>query len=1009
MSASNHWVILPKLPGTKTAATVVEIKEGERQEIGRAELYLPDKRISRKMFVLECAKSEQEDEVKLKISVLGMNTSYVQVDRDSPKVSMRKGETFELSNGSQIYLLPGGLYVVDVYHYELWQQRHPELTVAQVRQHGQRQAAIRAQQLRQQKKQRENEEKEKEEKEKEKEKEPPQDEEEVVQPNSEVQSSSSSSKTSAKTKTQSTAASSSLRVTSPSALASAVRNRSQTVSVDKKDKDKDKDKDHRGRARSRSPDKKGRRGLSPTRLFLSKDKKSKSTPRLRSASPLRRRGGGGNEGAESSGALDQVDDDWVQLAGVQASDDPNYKVRAYLGDNVIFRQLGIHNTFKTLVLTVDTSVVEMRDDMLKKTCKGMTATQRQLIQEECSDYTLYNLLENGALAKLADAETPFRSVQRLAFRSTSQPLGMRLTEADVAQRSIPNLLNEPVVQQAQPPPLPDGSRMIRAYVDDNAAFRSLGIHNTFKTLIVNDELTVDALEQAMLGKLCKAMTYDQKRTIREQCEGYRLHVPSAIGADRLLEPDELIFPYPEEIFLFRRPDDDEQADQDGNVKREVSSGAAAAAAAVAASSSDAGGPQTSSSDAGGPRTSSSIGAMQRDGSAAALAIVSDDEEGDVDGAGYIVRAHVKDSMVFRQLGLNNTFKTLLVRPGTTVAMMEEALIKKMCKAMTPIQTQVVQKECRQYRICELMPDGGARLMEPFEKPHRFGLKEFLFKPAAASIASLARSQSPPPAGRSSASATPSIRSTIASSADIRRISLERGRQPVSSAAIMQHQPKRAPPQQQQQVDADDAAATDQVDRLDTEALDAKRRMLADKQAELEAREQSLNRKSAELLPAGRMPVGRRPQHEQDDEEQQDSDAAHQHVDAEAEKHVILFGPQVDDDDDDKDASKEEEAQDNDNDDDNDNEGESRRLCVIVQVCDGWKVKLPLPGTATVATLVSLIIQRLAAKPQRLSAAKLPFERLSDIVLVDSDDCDLYEDDLLQDAWETGEIIYIRWQ
>ena len=63
--------------------------------------------------------------------------------------------------------------------------------------------------------------------------------------------------------------------------------------------------------------------------------------------------------------------------------------------------------------------------------------------------------------KFNDTECPFRTVRKLAFRSMKTPLPAPPTEDELAKKSIPNLLVQPI--KAKHIELPEGMKMIRAF------------------------------------------------------------------------------------------------------------------------------------------------------------------------------------------------------------------------------------------------------------------------------------------------------------------------------------------------------------------------------------------------------------------------------------------------------------------------------------------------------------------------------------------------------------------
>mmetsp|Transcript_4843 Transcript_4843/g.14798 ORF Transcript_4843/g.14798 Transcript_4843/m.14798 type:complete len:682 (-) Transcript_4843:150-2195(-) len=72
--------------------------------------------------------------------------------------------------------------------------------------------------------------------------------------------------------------------------------------------------------------------------------------------------------------------------------------RAYLGDSPVLRQLGLHNTFKSVPITQETTVEEMNAFMVQALQKGMTDAQRSAIQSECANYIVCEQSGKGGKA-----------------------------------------------------------------------------------------------------------------------------------------------------------------------------------------------------------------------------------------------------------------------------------------------------------------------------------------------------------------------------------------------------------------------------------------------------------------------------------------------------------------------------------------------------------------------------------------------------------------------------------
>ncbi|MDP2434892.1 MAG: hypothetical protein Q8P67_04050 [archaeon] len=640
-------------------------------------------------------------------------------------------------------------------------------------------------------------------------------------------------------------------------------------------------------------------------------------------------------------------------------------MRAYLPDNVIWRQLGIHNTFKTLVLTPETTVTQMKESMFQKICKGMTYTQRALVAEECHDYTLYDFLPSGALAKLKDNDKPFQSVRKLAYRSTNVPLPTPPTQEEVNKKSIPNLLNHPP-PKPKSVELPEGTRMIRAFTDDNPVFRELGIHNTFKTLILTEDTTVSELIPIFIAKLSKAMTSQQIDRLKRQCESYRLYLPSQTGPDMLLEPSSK--PYKMgEFLLFKNA--------------------------------------ASHHDAEHSNTAHSPDAHDND---------------------FIVRAYLNENMVFKQLGLNNTFKALVITPNTTVAMIEEMMVKKMCKAMTPIQTQVVHKECRHYCMYEVLPNAGARLMEKFEKP--FGVvKEVIFKPSpfAAEAAGTIRGRSmsgdgragnlPPPPGVNLLNQSLPASSILAA---------------VEAAFHLQHPlvgshsyELLASPQAP---DAPVSASSSPVSASSSPDFKSPLSLSCPNQTSTPGGSSSSPTASPRTLsPSSSFESQSSPRTPQPPTPSSSSSFRPSAVDedfstgsptssqAEPSEPESASQPQ--------DASRQPSVETTivfiSNEDDAPTPAsillasgmlEDATVRINVEVTPGWKIKIPTSVNQTIGGLISEVKARLRSKIDRLLSMSLDPETIDQISLEDADQVELFPEDSVSDAWKEGETLHVLW-
>src|SRR3989338_4848584 len=132
-------MVAPIMPEFNFPSTILQFKTKTTRSIGRVDLFLPDKRVSRSMLRMASDEAGQ-----LSVEVLGMNTCYVRLAGTSTLQIMHKHTNYLLSHGSRIYLLPGAVYVLEVYHTSRWQAQNIEKNVDHVREAGERIATVRA-------------------------------------------------------------------------------------------------------------------------------------------------------------------------------------------------------------------------------------------------------------------------------------------------------------------------------------------------------------------------------------------------------------------------------------------------------------------------------------------------------------------------------------------------------------------------------------------------------------------------------------------------------------------------------------------------------------------------------------------------------------------------------------------------------------------------------------------------------------------------------------------------
>ena len=108
--------------------------------------------------------------------------------------------------------------------------------------------------------------------------------------------------------------------------------------------------------------------------------------------------------------------------------------------------------------------------------------------------------------------------------------------------------------------------VLRVYLEDHVVLRQLGLHNTFKTLPVDDSATAEVVHQKMIKTMSRGMTPAQVQVIEEHCDNYKI-VEVFEGNSKQLEPEQIpwkIFQENQKItFYFRPPQEDGATTESG--------------------------------------------------------------------------------------------------------------------------------------------------------------------------------------------------------------------------------------------------------------------------------------------------------------------------------------------------------------------------------------------------------------------------------------------------------------
>src|SRR3989338_4154115 len=240
---------------------------------------------------------------------------------------------------------------------------------------------------------------------------------------------------------------------------------------------------------------------------------------------------------------------------------PMCPVRVFLEDDIVLRQLGLHNTFKTLTITEATTTQEMEADMISKMQKGMQPIQKEVIEKQCTSYKIH-LEINGSDRVLRTSDKPWIATQsnpkpRLVFKPPEhvsfeeKASVQRQRSATSSPSSSSNLLSSssPNVASASLLTLSSASSsgkisrrdaatvpklfsddeigdvdrtLVKVMIGENLVLLPVGLHNTFKTIPLTSNDTASKVEAILIEKMVVGMTREQSNLIQEQVLRYRL-------------------------------------------------------------------------------------------------------------------------------------------------------------------------------------------------------------------------------------------------------------------------------------------------------------------------------------------------------------------------------------------------------------------------------------------------------------------------------------------------------
>jgi RhoGEF domain len=221
---------------------------------------------------------------------------------------------------------------------------------------------------------------------------------------------------------------------------------------------------------------------------------------------------------------------------------------------------------------------------------------------------------------------------------------------------------------------------VKVFIEDNPILEPLGLNNTHRTLVVSGHTNAREMRKQMITKMCKAMTQMQIQTVAQECVDHRIYLTDSRtkrAVERVLAFDEYPWRYlsanPEATLWFK--------------------------------------PYPPRTRGRGGRAASYVSAAS-----STVEEEEDDDDADVEDRGML-RTYLPDNVFLRQLGFENTFKTLLISSATTAKEMERMMIDKMTKGMGDAQANVIRQQCSHYYMHWFTPDHRTkRRLNPLDKP-----------------------------------------------------------------------------------------------------------------------------------------------------------------------------------------------------------------------------------------------------------------------------------------------------
>mmetsp|Transcript_10432 Transcript_10432/g.26238 ORF Transcript_10432/g.26238 Transcript_10432/m.26238 type:complete len:793 (-) Transcript_10432:176-2554(-) len=786
------WICIPLPNQTKSvldATSLVPIYAGDRRMVGRMELRIPDKKISRRMFEYNCAQDGT-----LTILVQGLNIVYFSSSFEGAREPMRKNTPQPITDENCIFLLPGSIHAVLFRRYSFWLTEDPEASTILLEKY----PFLRR-----------------------------------TMTGSDFQPPGSGAQ----------------RQQVPDLVLASDENPST----------------HSENANGESSD--------AASLITQVEKPSRQYQGL--VSPPKERKERSTQSRKVEGLISP-------RRGSRTEQPTLHRIKVYLEDSLVLRQLGLNNTFRTLILFPQTDTRELHEQMIRKLCKAMTRLQREAVFKETEDYRLYEIMPDGSHRMVEFNETPYQKVKEMYFKlpsyaararspvpsrkstpavkpsetlastagtaaSTSSQRIRGLSSDDLSREVSAVISEQPAVAKAT------GKTVVKAFLRDNIVFRQLGLHNTYKTLMLDADTSVEQMNAMMVQKMCKAMTPAQVDQLTHECKCYSMFEVTAEG-DRFIGRDEFPASLMPTRFCFL--------------------------------------PEGSPSISGPSITSGSAHA-------------EDAEQ---------VKVLLAESIMLKQLNLSGTFKTVELTPFQTATAIKMELIKKMCKGLTSSQVQLVQKECAGYWLYEGPSKEDSRALEPEERPYRKLKNELWFRP---------------------------------------RVLLQKRRSTKSMSQFV-----NARPAQPGIADTgSDGGSPPDMLRLS---------LKPSKIEELIALAASDASASAEQGAAALSPMTK--------------DSSSPRARPASDELSPMSSPST-----------------------------PRKARTIIQIADGWRLKVPFPSNARVSELTEEVRQRISKRLPRLQSAAGKSEKdVQSIVLATEDGAELDPNDILEDVWSDRDVIHIVW-